>query len=155
MKKNGALNFDRIKDWNAADRFRFYENNAFEIEGEYGYRVIRGTVRLGEEYFKDQFQIYFDAGYSGVAYEDVILFDEPLTMPDGTMTEITMVAITKDDNTKLFADRTEVELLGWFGLMDIQQEYITEESKTYNLAYNQFSSSGWMFWVVDSRAVGQ
>lgn len=155
LRKNGALNLDRIKNWGSEDRFRFYESNASEIKEAYGYQVIRGTVRHGQEYFKDQFQIYYDAGYTGVTYRDVILFDEPLTMPDGTMTNITMVGISRDDGTKLFADQTEVELFGWFDLEDLQQEYISEESKTYNLAYNQFGSSDWAFCVIDSRAVGQ
>ncbi len=80
-RKDGDKRFEEYREKNGILYPDQYDENGENVK----YYIVRGTLVRFEEYFKEEYDHYMSLD-GGVGFcPDVFVFDEPMTMPDGSV----------------------------------------------------------------------
>ncbi len=133
-----ADDFVDIRSFSAEDRFAYYRRNT---GSDTTYRVLRGTIRETEKYFKDV--IAANKGAHDINYDTLVLvYSEPVTVEDGAVLEYSTIGFSCPHDDIPY-DR-EIEFYGLF---------MPEQNPEQILNAVLFGADTWGFCVEDYMIV--
>ncbi len=149
-RKDGDKRFEEYRDKNGILYPDQYDENGENIKFE----IVRGTLVRFEEYFKEEYDHYMSLD-GGVGYcADVFVFDEPMTMPDGSV--VREVQAGFDDrgpggNGRNIPRDREMEFIGNLDYVDNGAAWKRggESDTTAYLDPIVFGDHSWHFYIYD------